>query len=47
MLVNKWSSFLKSHLICSVPRPNSMGTHFDKLGNMGSLLVDVISLAFE
>lgn len=32
MLVNKWSSFLKARLICSVAGPNGIDTHFDELG---------------
>ncbi|KAG5845786.1 hypothetical protein ANANG_G00142900 [Anguilla anguilla] len=31
MLVNKWSSFSKTRLICSVPGPNGIDTHFDEL----------------
>ncbi|XP_026782864.3 semaphorin-3E [Pangasianodon hypophthalmus] len=31
MLVNKWSSFLKARLICSVAGPNGIDTHFDEL----------------
>ncbi|XP_064417338.1 semaphorin-3E [Latimeria chalumnae] len=31
MLVNKWSTFLKTRLICSVPGPNGIDTHFDDL----------------
>uniref|UniRef100_A0A3B5MUP1 Sema domain, immunoglobulin domain (Ig), short basic domain, secreted, (semaphorin) 3E n=1 Tax=Xiphophorus couchianus TaxID=32473 RepID=A0A3B5MUP1_9TELE len=31
MLVNRWSSFLKTRLICSVPGPNGIDTHFDNL----------------
>lgn len=30
-LVNKWSSFLKARLICSVPGSDGMETHFDEL----------------
>ncbi|CAL9704270.1 unnamed protein product [Knipowitschia caucasica] len=30
-LVNKWSTFLKARLICSVPGADSMETHFDEL----------------
>ena len=32
MLVNRWSSFLKTRLICSVAGPNGIDTHFDDLG---------------
>ncbi|XP_034621438.1 semaphorin-3E [Trachemys scripta elegans] len=31
MLVNKWSTFLKTRLICSVPGMNGIDTHFDEL----------------
>ncbi|KAI1905482.1 hypothetical protein AGOR_G00016660 [Albula goreensis] len=31
MLVNKWSSFLKTRLICSVPGPHGIDTHLDQL----------------
>ncbi|XP_076849500.1 semaphorin-3E [Brachyhypopomus gauderio] len=31
MLVNKWTSFLKARLICSVAGPNGIDTHFDEL----------------
>lgn len=32
MLVNKWSTFLKARLLCSVPGPGGTETHFDQLG---------------
>lgn len=32
MLVNRWSSYLKTRLICSVAGPNGIDTHFDDLG---------------
>ncbi|KAJ8245455.1 hypothetical protein GJAV_G00270930 [Gymnothorax javanicus] len=31
MLVNKWSSLLKTRLICSVPGPHGIDTHLDQL----------------
>uniref|UniRef100_A0A3Q2Z9N8 Sema domain, immunoglobulin domain (Ig), short basic domain, secreted, (semaphorin) 3E n=1 Tax=Hippocampus comes TaxID=109280 RepID=A0A3Q2Z9N8_HIPCM len=31
MLVNRWSSFLKTRLICSVAGPDGIDTHFDQL----------------
>ncbi|KAH0616412.1 hypothetical protein JD844_027481 [Phrynosoma platyrhinos] len=31
MLVNKWTTFLKTRLICSVPGMNGIDTHFDEL----------------
>ncbi|CAJ0965050.1 unnamed protein product, partial [Ranitomeya imitator] len=30
-LVNKWTTFLKARLICSVPGANGIDTHFDEL----------------
>lgn len=32
MLVNKWTTFLKARLVCSVPGRNGIDTHFDELG---------------
>lgn len=32
VLVNKWSTFLKARLVCSVPGPDGAETHFDQLG---------------
>ncbi|XP_038597204.1 semaphorin-3E isoform X2 [Tachyglossus aculeatus] len=31
ILVNKWSTFLKTRLVCSVPGLNGIDTHFDEL----------------
>ncbi|XP_018417871.1 PREDICTED: semaphorin-3E [Nanorana parkeri] len=31
MMVNKWTTFLKSRLVCSVPGPHGIDTHFDEL----------------
>ncbi|KAM4881059.1 semaphorin-3G [Thomomys bottae] len=31
VLVNKWSTFLKARLVCSVPGPGGAETHFDQL----------------
>ncbi|NWY43756.1 SEM3E protein, partial [Sylvia atricapilla] len=31
MLVNKWTTFLKTRLVCSVPGRNGIDTHFDEL----------------
>ncbi|KAM4676777.1 semaphorin-3E [Discoglossus pictus] len=31
MMVNKWTSFLKSRLVCSVSGPNGIDTYFDEL----------------
>lgn len=33
ILVNKWSTFLKARLVCSVPGVNGIDTYFDELGN--------------
>lgn len=30
-LVNKWSTFLKARLVCSVPGEDGIETHFDEL----------------
>ncbi|XP_078454904.1 semaphorin-3D-like [Lampetra planeri] len=30
-LVNKWTTFLKARLVCSIPGPNDIDTHFDEL----------------
>lgn len=32
-LVNKWSTFIKARLVCSVPGPHGIQTHFHQLGN--------------
>lgn len=32
VLVNKWSTFLKARLVCSVPGLSGAETHFDQLG---------------
>lgn len=32
MLVNKWSTFNKARLVCSVPGPGGINTYFDELG---------------
>ncbi|KAM9313113.1 semaphorin-3E [Gastrophryne carolinensis] len=31
MMVNKWTTFLKSRLVCSIPGPHGIYTHFDEL----------------
>lgn len=33
ILVNKWTTFLKARLVCSVPGVNGIDTYFDDLGN--------------
>ncbi|KAJ8003155.1 hypothetical protein DPEC_G00166440 [Dallia pectoralis] len=30
-LTNKWTTFLKARLVCSIPGPDGVDTHFDKL----------------
>nr|XP_032822493.1 semaphorin-3D-like isoform X2 [Petromyzon marinus] len=30
-LINKWTTFLKARLVCSVPGPNGIDTHFDEI----------------
>lgn len=30
-MVNKWSTFLKARLVCSVPGEDGIETHFDEL----------------
>ena len=30
-LTNKWTTFLKARLVCSVPGPDGVDTHFDEL----------------
>ncbi|KAG7260124.1 hypothetical protein CRUP_032486, partial [Coryphaenoides rupestris] len=31
VLVNKWSTFIKARLVCSVPGPHGIDTHFNQL----------------
>lgn len=40
MLVNKWSTFNKARLVCSVPGPGGIDTYFDELGKGGGLTGD-------
>lgn len=42
-LVNKWSTFLKARLICSVPGVDGIETHFDELRKSLGLSVSVCS----
>lgn len=30
-LTNKWTTFLKTRLVCSIPSPDGVDTHFDEL----------------
>lgn len=32
-LINRWTTFLKARLVCSVPGPSGVDTQFDELGN--------------
>ncbi|NWI68737.1 SEM3D protein, partial [Todus mexicanus] len=32
-LINKWTTFLKARLVCSIPGPEGADTHFDELLN--------------
>ena len=32
-LINRWSTFLKARLVCSVPGPGGLDTQFNELGN--------------
>lgn len=36
-LINRWTTFLKARLVCSVPGPSGVDTQFDELGNTRSL----------
>uniref|UniRef100_A0A6Q2YHE6 Sema domain, immunoglobulin domain (Ig), short basic domain, secreted, (semaphorin) 3Fa n=1 Tax=Esox lucius TaxID=8010 RepID=A0A6Q2YHE6_ESOLU len=38
-LVNKWSTFLKARLICSVPGADGIETHFDELPDLSESLL--------
>lgn len=40
VLVNKWSTFNKARLVCSVPGPGGIDTYFDELGKGGGLTGD-------
>ena len=37
-LVNKWSTFLKARLICSVPGADGIETHFDELSESDNMM---------
>uniref|UniRef100_A0A3Q4BM11 Uncharacterized protein n=1 Tax=Mola mola TaxID=94237 RepID=A0A3Q4BM11_MOLML len=39
VLVNKWSTFIKARLVCSVPGPHGIDTHFNQLGEMHANLL--------
>ncbi|MEQ2269385.1 Semaphorin-3E, partial [Xenotaenia resolanae] len=36
VLVNKWSTFIKARLVCSVPGPHGIDTHFNQLGEINT-----------
>lgn len=36
-LINRWTTFLKARLVCSVPGPSGVDTQFDELGKACSL----------
>ena len=46
-LVNKWSTFLKARLICSVPGADGIETHFDELREFSFLPFTVVSSAIH
>uniref|UniRef100_A0A8C3QF48 Semaphorin-3D n=1 Tax=Cyanoderma ruficeps TaxID=181631 RepID=A0A8C3QF48_9PASS len=39
-LINRWSTFLKARLVCSIPGPQGTETHFDQLGECPALSRD-------
>ncbi|TKS71890.1 Semaphorin-3D Collapsin-2 [Collichthys lucidus] len=49
-LINRWTTFLKARLVCSVPGPSGVDTQFDELGNppfpsfISSVTFDIMSL---
>uniref|UniRef100_A0A8C6T4V1 Sema domain, immunoglobulin domain (Ig), short basic domain, secreted, (semaphorin) 3bl n=1 Tax=Neogobius melanostomus TaxID=47308 RepID=A0A8C6T4V1_9GOBI len=52
VLVNKWSTFIKTRLVCSVPGPHGIDTHFNQLDDMtkhitGFLLCSLRSNVFQ
>ncbi|KAK7892174.1 hypothetical protein WMY93_024137 [Mugilogobius chulae] len=42
-LVNKWTTFLKARLICSVPGSNGIDTHFDELRSKSPIIYAVFT----
>lgn len=46
-LVNKWSTFLKARLICSVPGADGIETHFDELSKSHSVHLQQIKSSVE
>lgn len=41
VLVNKWSTFIKARLVCSVPGPHGIDTHFDHLGETSHTVMHI------
>uniref|UniRef100_A0AAY5EZE9 Sema domain, immunoglobulin domain (Ig), short basic domain, secreted, (semaphorin) 3D n=1 Tax=Electrophorus electricus TaxID=8005 RepID=A0AAY5EZE9_ELEEL len=37
-LTNKWSTFLKARLVCSIPGTDGVDTHFDELRKLGNFI---------
>lgn len=46
-LINRWTTFLKARLVCSVPGPSGVDTQFDELGNMRSFPTSSFLLGFR
>ena len=44
VLVNKWSTFIKARLVCSVPGPHGIDTHFNQLGEIKMFFSKVMLL---
>lgn len=44
-LINRWSTFLKARLVCSIPGPQGTETHFDQLGECTALSAPVSNAA--
>uniref|UniRef100_A0A663EVC1 Semaphorin 3D n=1 Tax=Aquila chrysaetos chrysaetos TaxID=223781 RepID=A0A663EVC1_AQUCH len=44
-LINRWSTFLKARLVCSIPGPQGTETHFDQLGERAARSRDADSPA--
>uniref|UniRef100_A0A3Q3EUC1 Sema domain, immunoglobulin domain (Ig), short basic domain, secreted, (semaphorin) 3H n=1 Tax=Labrus bergylta TaxID=56723 RepID=A0A3Q3EUC1_9LABR len=42
-LVNKWSTFQKARMVCSVPGPDGLQTHFDQLETNQTRLIKILS----
>lgn len=46
VLVNKWSTFIKARLVCSVPGPHGIDTHFNQLGERHINLLHLRTVVF-